>query len=235
LSSSFIDQIPAGGLVVSCQASAGNPLRDAQVMGLMAVAAEQGGAVAVRANGPEDIARIRAMVSLPIIGINKIGSSDGVFITPTAESALEVVRAGATIIALDGTMRPRPGGLTLAQQLVRVRELTDAPIMADVDSLAAGLAARAAGADVVATTLSGYTGPEVSDEPDIDLISLLVAELDCPIVAEGRIRSEGHVRAAYMAGAHAVVVGTAITNPLAITRRLVSVIANARAAEGTRS
>jgi N-acylglucosamine-6-phosphate 2-epimerase len=228
---SFTDQIPSGALVVSCQASAGNPLRDAEVMALMALAAERGGAAAIRANGPDDVERIRAAVALPIIGINKLGDPSGVFITPTAESAWAVVEAGATIIALDGTSRLRPDGSTLREQLARIRERTDVPVMADVDSLEAGLRARDAGADVIATTLSGYTAQRASDEPDIALITALAEALDCAVIAEGRIRSEDDVRAAWRAGAHAVVVGAAITNPLAITRRFVSAMATARDGE----
>ncbi len=107
MTNSFAALVPDGGLVVSCQAPSGSPLRDAGLMTVMAVAAARGGAAAIRANGPEDIAAIAAAVDLPIIGINKLGDPSGVFITPTAESALEVLAAGASIVALDGTERAR--------------------------------------------------------------------------------------------------------------------------------
>jgi N-acylglucosamine-6-phosphate 2-epimerase len=48
--------------------------------------------------------------------------------------------------------------------------------------------------------------------------------LDCPVVAEGRIRTTEDVRAVFDAGAYAVVVGHAITDPTDITARLVSAI-----------
>ncbi len=96
--------------------------------------------------------------------------------------------------------------------------------MADVDCLQAGVMAARAGADLVATTLSGYTGIETPDLPDIELVAGLVREVSCPVVAEGRYWSPQEVRLAFAAGAHAVVVGTAITNPMAITRRLVEAI-----------
>ena len=217
----FARLIPEGALVVSCQAAAGSPLRDAELMAIMALAAEGGGASAIRANGPEDIAAITARVDLPVIGIHKLGDPGGVYITPTVAAAAAVIDAGASIVAIDGTRRPRPDGSSLADHIAGIRAHRDVPIMADVDSLDAGLAARDAGADAIATTLSGYTGGRPATGVDIDLIAELVAALDCPVVAEGRIRTDEDVAAARAAGAHALVIGTAITNPVAITRGFV--------------
>ncbi|MFE0022680.1 putative N-acetylmannosamine-6-phosphate 2-epimerase [Amycolatopsis sp. NPDC059021] len=211
---------PSGALLVSCQAQPGNPLHGPASMARMAAAAAAGGARAIRANGPADVAAIRSEVDIPVLGINKVASPDGVFITPSFESAAEVVRAGAAMVAVDGTSRPRPGGGTLGEQIRRIHDELRVPVMADVDTVAAGVMAREAGADVVATTLAGYTGGPVPEGPDVDLVAALVARLDCPIVAEGRYRSAEDVRAAVDAGAYAVVVGTAITNPMAITTRL---------------
>ncbi|MBB4686817.1 N-acetylmannosamine-6-phosphate 2-epimerase [Amycolatopsis jiangsuensis] len=211
---------PSGALLVSCQAQPGNPLHGPVSMARMAAAAAAGGARAIRANGPADVAAIRSEVDLPVLGINKVFGPDGVFITPTFEDAAAVVRAGAAMVAIDGTARPRPGGGSLGDQIRRIHAELGVPVMADVDDLAAGTAARAAGADVVATTLSGYTGGPAPEGPDIGLVAELVTRLDCPVIAEGRYRSAEDVRAAVDAGAYAVVVGTAITNPMAITTRL---------------
>jgi N-acylglucosamine-6-phosphate 2-epimerase len=196
-------------------------------MALMARAAEAGGAVAIRANGPRDVAAIRAATGLPIVGINKIGDSGGVFITPTVEAAEEVVGAGADLVALDGTRRSRPDGRTLAEHIRAVHDELGVPVIADVDSVRSGLAAREAGADYVATTLSGYVGGSVPEGPDLELVAALTAKLDCPVIAEGRLRTPEHVRAACDAGAHAIVVGYAITNPTDITRRLVTALESA--------
>jgi N-acylglucosamine-6-phosphate 2-epimerase len=215
---------PERSIVVSCQPGAGSPLRGPQAMALLAQAAVAGGAAAIRANGVGDIAAIRrAVVGIPILGINKIGDPRGVFITPTVGSAAEIVAAGADAIALDGTLRPRPDGQTLSGQIAQIKQLMPIEVMADVDSLEAGVAAREAGADLVATTLSGYTGNGVPADPDIELVARLVAAVDCPVVAEGRYWSAEQVQAAFDAGAHAVVIGAAITNPMAITRRFVAV------------
>jgi N-acylglucosamine-6-phosphate 2-epimerase len=214
-------RIPVRSLVVSCQALPDNPLHTPEAMALMARAAEAGGAAAIRANDPVHIAAIRGVTELPIIGIHKIGDADGVFITPTFEAAAGVVRAGADLVAIDATLRPRPSGERLAEQIRRIHDELDVPVLADVDTADAGVAAREAGADMVATTLSGYTGGHPPEEPDLELVARLTAKLDCPVVAEGRFRTPEQVRQAIDAGAHAVVVGYAITNPMDITARLV--------------
>jgi putative N-acetylmannosamine-6-phosphate epimerase len=215
-----------GSLVVSCQAGPGNPFNEPELMAVMARAAEAGGARGIRANGVDDVAAIRAVTTLPIIGINKIGDPGGVFITPTFESAVGIVAAGADLIALDGTTRPRPDGRTLHRQIERIHDELGVPVIADVDTLEAGLAARDAGADLVATTLSGYTqaAQRTANGPDVELVRQLAARLDCPVIAEGRIRTDDDVRAVCDAGAYAVVVGTAITNPTQITAHLAGAI-----------
>jgi N-acylglucosamine-6-phosphate 2-epimerase len=205
------------GLVVSVQAPDGSPLRATPHLVAMARAAESGGALGVRAEGGAFVAAIRDAVSLPVIGLRKrrVDGSE-VYITPELEDALEVAAAGADLVAVDGTLRPRPGGVPLAE-LVRG---VSVPVLADVDSLEAGAFAREAGAAAVATTLAGYTdrGP-VPAGPDLELVGRLTETLDCPVIAEGRYGSPEEVRLAFEAGAFAVVVGTAITDPLALTRR----------------
>jgi N-acylglucosamine-6-phosphate 2-epimerase len=210
-------------IVVSCQAGAGNPLHGPASMALMARAAVAGGAAAIRANGAADVAAIREAVDVPILGINKLGDPRGVFITPDVEAAAAVVAAGAAVVAVDGTLRPRPDGRTLRDHVAEIHERLGVEVMADVDSLEAGVAAREAGVDLVASTLSGYTGTDVPDGPDVELVARLAAALDCPVVAEGRYWTPEDVQAGFDANAHAIVIGTAITNPTAITQRFVAV------------
>lgn len=201
------------GLIVSCQAPNGSPLRQPAVMAAMAQAAEMGGAVGIRAHGVEDITAIKAHVRVPVIGIYKL-PLDGfdILITPTLESAREIAAVGADIIALDATNRPRPDGLTPAQAIQLYKGELGLPIMADISTLEEGIAAAEAGADIVATTMSGYTPYSPHQEsPDFDLIAALAAHLQTPIVTEGRIASPDDARRALDLGAHAVVVGTAIT------------------------
>jgi N-acylglucosamine-6-phosphate 2-epimerase len=211
-----------GRLIVSCQAYPGEPLRDPRAMALMAQAAVAGGAAGIRAQGLDDIRLIREAVSVPQIGLWKDGS-DGVFITPTLTHALAVVAAGSEIVAIDGTRRNRPDGLTLHQTIEAIHSQTNALVMADVGSFEDGVAAADAGADVIGTTLAGYTPErEKTEGPDLELLAELVARLDLPVVAEGRIHSPEQARRAADAGAFAVVVGTAITHPTTITSWFVS-------------
>lgn len=217
----------AGGLVVSCQPlpdEPDDPMRDPSVQARVAAAVVRGGAVAVRANGVADITAIRAAVDVPMIGLCKDGGGE-VVITPTAALAVEVARAGAHIVAVDATDRPRPDGRTFADTVRAVRERTDALILADVSTEAEGVAAARDGADAVATTLSGYT-PASSGRPrpDLDLVARLTAQVDVPVIAEGRYRTAEQIDGAFTAGALAVVVGNAITSPLWITRQLVSAL-----------
>lgn len=208
----------AGGLIVSCQAYPGEPMRSPETMAQVAQSAVIGGAVGIRAQGPGDIALIRDRVDLPLIGLWKAGDAD-VFITPTLRHAVSVHAAGATVVAIDGTRRERPDGLTLAETIHRLKDLTGATVMADAGSLADAIAAVEAGADCVGTTLAGYTEERrKTDGPDLELLAEVVAAVDVPVIAEGRIHTPAQAAAAMDAGAYAVVVGTAITHPATITR-----------------
>jgi putative N-acetylmannosamine-6-phosphate epimerase len=217
----FVFAQMAGGVIVSCQARPDNPLHGPIFMAAMAVAAEQGGAVGIRAEGAADIAAIRAAVPLPILGIRKILDGRPAYITPTFDTAREVRDAGADLLALDASLRDRAGGPTPAELIAFTHDELGLPVMADCDDLASAEAAAAAGADIVSTTLAGYTGGPVPREPDLDLIARMVRAVDVPVVAEGRLWTPEDVSAAFHAGAWAVVVGTAVTNPMRITARLV--------------
>jgi N-acylglucosamine-6-phosphate 2-epimerase len=209
-----------GGLVVSVQAPQGSPLAGTSQMVAMARAAEAGGAAGIRTEGTAEVAAIKKAVGLPVIGLRKrrVAGSE-VYITPALEDARAVAAAGADIVAVDATLRPRPGGLGADEFLRELARELPQPVLADVDSQAAGLAARAAGAAAVATTLAGYAdGAGVPAEPDLELVATLAPELDCPVLAEGRYATPDQARAALEAGAFAVVVGTAITDPVALTR-----------------
>ncbi len=67
----ILDRIK-GGLVVSCQALETEPLYSSYIMGRMAFAAKEGGAVGIRANTPQDIQEIKKTVDLPVIGLYKV-------------------------------------------------------------------------------------------------------------------------------------------------------------------
>ncbi|HEY3547315.1 MAG TPA: putative N-acetylmannosamine-6-phosphate 2-epimerase [Propionicimonas sp.] len=212
----------AGGIVVSCQAGPDSPLNSPAMIAALAASAERGGAVGFRVDGVENIKAVRGISSLPIIGINKqphVGFD--VFITPTAQSAVDVAVAGSQIVAVDGTARPRPGGGSFTQ-IVRALHEVDAQVMADVATADEGLRALDAGADVAATTLAGYTEYSTDKgEPAFDVLQAIVAR-GGRVIVEGRIWTVEHVANAFELGAFAVVIGSAVTVPEFITRRFVA-------------
>ncbi len=212
-----------GGLIVSCQAPENTPLGKPVVLAALAEAAVRGGAVGIRANLPQNIRAIRELVQVPIIGIYKHTLPDyPVYITPTFEHARAVVEAGADIVAIDATDRDRPEPL---QELIRrIHEDLGVLVMADISTLEEGVAAAEMGAELVATTMSGYT-PYTQHRrtmgADIALVAQLAQKVTVPVICEGRISSPEEARLALEAGAWAVVVGTAITAIDQVTARFV--------------
>jgi N-acylglucosamine-6-phosphate 2-epimerase len=207
------------GLVVSCQAPEDNPLHGSEMMARMAKAAELGGAVGTRANSPRDIAAVIAATSIPCLGIFKVDYPDtDVRITPTLRDTQAIIETGAPMIALDATNRPRPSGELLIDSVAAIHEagalaFGDCATREDLEG------ALAAGCDAIGTTLSGYTAGSMTDstEPDLDLLAWFITHSPVPVYAEGRYWNPGQVAAALELGAHCVVVGTAITNPMKTT------------------
>ena len=211
-----------GKLIVSCQALEDEPLHGAEVMAKMALAAQMGGAAAIRANGPADIRAIKKAVDLPVIGLYKRGNR-GVYITPTFDDAAEIAEAGADVIALDCTNRPRPDGVPLGELLERIQRELRRPAFADVSTLAEAQGAAALGAAMTAPTLYGYTEDGLAQSgPDFELLARMIETLRIPVIAEGRVHTPEQARRALDMGAWAVVVGSAITRPRTITARFVA-------------
>lgn len=219
------------GLIVSSQALAGNPMLDTDKLASMAEAAALGGAAALRVNGAEVVRELRSRVDIPIIGINKIKDQTGrTVITPTFALAKEVVDAGANIVALDGTFYPSAVRESLTELIHRIHTEFGAMVMADISTAAEAAAAAKAGADAVSTTLAGYIpgalhSAEELYTPNFGIIEEIAAmHLPLTLVAEGRFWNPQDVVRAYSLGAEAVVIGKAITNPMAITKYFVSEI-----------
>ena len=212
-------------VIVSCQAPEGSPLRSPAIMAAVAEAAVAGGAAAIRANGAADIRAIRNRSSIPIIGLLKRqGPSGAIWITPTLHDAQSIAEAGADVIAVDATLRHREFGSDAPDLIAQIRRELGMTVLADVDNLEAAQAAQDAGADAVATTLAGYTTARSRTNgtaPDVHLVATVAAGVSIPVIAEGRYQSARDVLDAFEAGAHAVVVGTAITDPMELTRRIV--------------
>ncbi len=214
-----------GKLIASAQAYPGEPMRDPRTMAQVAQACVQGGASAIRAQGLADLSLIHQAVDVPVIGLWKDGH-DGVFITPTLHHALAVAGTGCEIVAIDGTRRERPDGLTFAQTVKEFKKIRpDVLVMADCGSYEDAMMAQEAGADILGTTLAGYTDDRPkTDGPDLELLAQIKADADRPIFVEGRIHTPAQAREAMEAGAYAVVVGTAITHPTTITSWFVDAV-----------
>lgn len=216
-----------GGLIVSCQALPEEPLHSSFIMGRMAVAAQRGGAAGIRANSAEDIAVIKSLVDLPLIGIVKREYAGcPVYITPTLQEVDALAQAGCEIIALDATQRPRPDGQTLESFFARVRAKYPRQLfMADCSSYEEGMAAAALGFDLIGTTLSGYTPyTQGAPSPNLPLMATLAKNCGKPVIAEGGIWTPEQLRLCLDCGVHAAVVGTAITRPMEITRRFAAAL-----------
>lgn len=210
-----------GRLVVSVQAAPGSPLAAPEHLAAIARAVVAGGAGAIRTEGVAAVSAIKESVEVPVIGLVKRSApGSDVYITPDLEDALAVAEAGAELVAVDATERRRADGAVGAEFVAAAAAELPGRIVADVDAPSPGHAAAEAGAAAIATTLSGYTGADTMAGPDISLVAQLSQEIDIPVLAEGRYSTPEEVWAAFGAGAFAVVVGTAITDPEELTRRL---------------
>ena len=203
-----------GRLVVSCQASPGDPLENTDAIRRMALAAIGGGAAGLRLNSAEHVAALRRDTNLPIIGIQKQYGSAGLRITPDFAAAAALAAAGASIIALDCTDRTWPDGDPWQKIIQRIHQELHLPVMADIATLDEALAAAAAGADCVGTTLNGYTSRTLhNDGFSWTLLAQMARKLTVPIMAEGHISTPEDARRAVDSGAWCVIVGSAITRP----------------------
>ncbi|MEB3245949.1 MAG: putative N-acetylmannosamine-6-phosphate 2-epimerase [Vampirovibrionales bacterium] len=232
----------AKGLIVSSQASAGEPLAHPQVLAAMAASAVQGGAVAVRLEGTESIKTFKALyptLGVPVIGLIKtalpalLAALDAIYITPTLHEAQQLIAAGVSYIALDATQRPRPQPLQELVNAIREEILASGQaigLWADCADVNDADHAFAMGFDVVSTTLSGYTRQTstspacVTQTPDFKLLSQMLAlkaqrAAQTSVVLEGRVWAPWQYRQALALGADAVVVGSALTRLTLMTQR----------------
>jgi N-acetylmannosamine-6-phosphate 2-epimerase / N-acetylmannosamine kinase len=214
-----------GGLIVSCQPVTGGPLDTTEAIMRFALAAEAGGAAALRIEGAANVAAVTGVCGLPVIGIVKRDLAHSpVRITPHIEDVDALAAAGAAIIAIDATDRDRP--VPAIDLLARIHA-HGRLAMADLSNRAEADAARGAGFDILGTTLSGYTGGPVPADPDLDLVSAC-ARLGVPLVAEGRYNTPELVARARRAGATAVCVGSAITRTEHVVQWFGAALASAR-------
>ncbi|MEI3270519.1 MAG: N-acetylmannosamine-6-phosphate 2-epimerase [Candidatus Gastranaerophilaceae bacterium] len=217
-----------GTVVVSVQAMPNEPLYLEQCMIGMMKSVINGGAGALRLAGARDVKNAKKLFNLPIIGLTKPNIipknyKELVYITPNIKDVIELVEAGADVIATDATQRKRPNNEKL-QDLIKYIHINKRLAMADISTLEEGLNAKELGADIISTTLAGYTlesANSPANEPDFELLKQLVEQTQLPVVLEGRIWEPEQVNKAFELGAHCVVIGSAITRPQLITKRFV--------------
>ena len=208
-------------LIVSCQPVPGGPLDRPDIVVGFALAAVSSGAKGLRIEGCANVRAVKAATSVPVIGLIKRDLANSlVRITPEIEDVMQLVAAGADIIAFDATDRIRPEP---PDRLCQAVHASGKLAMADISNLEEAKAAIAFGADLIGTTMSGYTGGPEPQDPDLELLRR-AAKLGCPLIAEGRIRTPDQAAAAKKAGAYAVVVGSAITRPEHITSWFVGAV-----------
>lgn len=214
-------------VIVSCQAMPSEPLYKEECMIAMMQSVVKGGAGGLRVAGLRDVANAKKLFDIPVIGITKPevipkNYKEIVYITPTISDALALVRAGADVVAFDGTQRPRKD--STLNEIIKYIKINNRIAMADISTVEEGLKAKEAGADILSTTLSGYTleSGDRGEGPDFELLEALVEQSGIPVALEGRIWTPEQVVRAFEIGAHCVVIGSAITRPQLITKRFVA-------------
>lgn len=212
----------AKGIIVSCQAEVGSSFNNLDSILSFAMEAQRGSAVGLRLLGVDSIKTVRSVMTLPIIGLTKTVYSDSnlVLITPSFEDISKIADAGADYVAVDAT------GRNGFEHIQRAKRELNLDIIGDLSEVSEGDKAIMNGCSMFSTALSGYTEKtsiKNTWEPDFKLLSLLVENFQLPVLAEGRYWTLDHVKRAMDIGAHAVVIGSAITRPHLITEYFGSV------------
>lgn len=213
-----------GSIIISCQALPGEPMycEEMSLMPFFAEAAKRAGSKCIRTSSIRDVAEIKKATGLPVIGlVKRVIEGYASYITPTMEEIDQLVEVDSDIIALDCTLRERGDGTTINEFIAAIKKkYPDIVLMADISTVEEAVNAEKCGVDLVGTTLSGYTpySPQV-DGPDFALVEKLVNSLSIPVIAEGKVHYPDQAKKMLELGAHAVVVGGAITRPLEIAER----------------
>ena len=206
------------GLIVSCQSEEGSSFNNIESIVNFAIEAERGGAVGLRLRDRKNVVAVSKACNLPITGLTKSEYENGnVHITPTSEEASTIISAGANYVAMDAT------GRNGYKEIKKASEQNPFKIVGDIANINQAENAIHNGCHILTTALSGYTSEcKVNmDEPDYKLLEELVKNFPLrKIVAEGRYWERDQVKKAFDLGAYNVVVGTAITRPHLITKRL---------------
>lgn len=213
-------------LIASCQPVDDGPMDKVEHIVAMALAALDGGAKGLRIEGVENVRAVAKATSAPIVGIVKRDLTDSpVRITPYIEDVAALAKAGANIIAFDGTDRERPVAML---DLLNAIHSNGCVAMADCADYETGLMLAQQGCSFIGSTMSGYTDlNNTPTTPDYDLVSNWVAQ-GLNVIAEGRYNSPERAAKAIELGAFSVTVGSAITRVEHISQWFVDSIENAK-------
>ena len=215
-----------GKVIVSCQAMPNEPLSKEECMLAMMKSVLNGGAGGLRVAGVRDVQNAKRITNVPVIGLTKPevipeNWKEIVYITPSLKHVSFLIKAGADIIAFDGTNRKHEN--CTVDEIIKLIKIKKRISMADISTVEEGINCEKLGVDMLSTTLSGYTqfSPLKSNSPDFELLEELVSKVKIPVVLEGRIWEPEEVDKAFKLGAHCVVIGSAITRPQLITKRFI--------------
>lgn len=207
-------------IIVSSQAQKNEPLYNEIAMNaLIETIVVLGKTDCLRLAGARDVKNTKEKFgdSVVVIGITKpdiipVNYKELVYITPNIEDANSLIEAGADIIAFDATKRERK---TSVLELINFIHSKNKMAMADIAEFSEAKEAYELGADIISTTLSGYTKntENTPDAPDFNLLQKCVKELKCPIILEGKTKDYKDVKHAFELGAYAVVIGSMVTRP----------------------
>lgn len=217
-------------IIISVQAMPNEPLYDEVCINALIKSVINGGACGLRVAGERDVRNAKKISDIPVIGITKpnkipVNYKELVYITPSVMDVQLLIDAGADIIAFDGTYRNRQNEENISQ-IIDLIHSNEKLAMADISTFEEGVMNALLGADLISTTLSGYTtySETTSSEPDFELVKKLVKTITTPVILEGRIWSPEDVKKAFASGAYSVVIGSAVTRPQLITRRFVKAL-----------
>ncbi len=207
------------GIIVSCQPNGEDEyFYDIEFIKRFSLAAQHGGAVALRLEGANTISVIKKIVDLPLVGLIKKQKKNSVSnrnITTTLNDINDLYEAGADVIAVDFTFRENCSGHYYHNIMKEINDdYENIKILADISTFEEAISAEKCGVDFISTTLSGYTSSTVNNLlPDFSLLTQLLGTIKTPVIAEGGYSEIDHIRKALNLGCKHIVIGTALTRP----------------------
>ena len=210
-------------LFVSCQPYANEGYYTKDFILNMAFAAKLGGAKGLRIESGENILFLKKEIDLPIIGlIKKKFEEKERFICPDKDSINKIIETECAFIAIDYTLRDNCDKNYYNKVSKYVHENSNCKIVADISTVKEAKLAKECDADFVATTLCGYTfNTKDRKLPDLNLIKQINDVGIKSLIGEGGYSTHSQYKKALELGAKIVVVGTSISRPHLIVRKII--------------